>query len=382
MIKRTLAQILTENLSNERIIIILGARRVGKTTLFKQVFSSYNHLWLNCDEPDIRSLLFNKTSTALKSIIGDRKLVIIDEAQRVKDIGLTLKLIHDNFPEIKLYVTGSSSLELANEIKEPLTGRKWEYELYPLSREELINHHSVLEENRLLEHRLIFGSYPQVVEDPGNAQKILRELADSYLFRDLLMLQDIKKPAQLEKLVQALAFQISSEVSLNELSNMIQIDVHTVARYIDLLEKSFVIFSLPSFSRNLRNEIKKGKKYYFYDLGIRNSLINNWNPINLRNDVGAMWENYLIAERMKYKMYHEIDSLSYFWRTTRQQEIDYIEDTGGMLFAFEFKWQKAHKARIPSTFKNAYPDAKLNIIDQSNMDEFIMMDNSTLGRIG
>lgn len=374
MIRRTLETSLINNLSDDRIIIILGARRVGKTTLFKKVFNTYTHMWLNCDEPDIRELLSNKSSTALKTLIGNNRLIIIDEAQRVPNIGLTLKLIHDNFPEIKVYVTGSSSLELANEIKEPLTGRKWEYKLYSLSREELVNHNSILIENRLLEHRLVYGTYPQVVEDPGNAKKILRELTDSYLYKDILMLQNVKKPAQLEKLVQALAFQVGSEVSFNELANLIKIDVHTVARYIDLLEKAFVIFPLSSYKNNLRSEIKKGKKYYFYDLGVRNTIINNLNPIELRDDVGAVWENYLILERMKYKMYHEMDSKSYFWRTTRQQEVDYVEIRGKQIYAFEFKWRNAHKAKLSSTFKKAYPDAISHIIDQNNMDEFIMME--------
>ena len=373
MIRRTLETSLINNLSDDRIIIILGARRVGKTTLFKKVFNTYTHMWLNCDEPDIRELLSNKSSTALKTLIGNNRLIIIDEAQRVPNIGLTLKLIHDNFPEIKVYVTGSSSLELANEIKEPLTGRKWEYKLYSLSREELVNHNSILIENRLLEHRLVYGTYPQVVEDPGNAKKILRELTDSYLYKDILMLQNVKKPAQLEKLVQALAFQVGSEVSFNELANLIKIDVHTVARYIDLLEKAFVIFPLSSYKNNLRSEIKKGKKYYFYELGVRNTIINNLNPIELRDDVGTIWENYLILERMKYKMYHEIDSKSYFWRTTRQQEVDYVEIQGNQMFAFEFKWRNAYKARIPFTFKKAYPDAISHIIDRKNIDDFIMM---------
>lgn len=371
MLNRKLEIKLTENLLNNRIIVVLGARRVGKTTLLEKVFHDKNHIWLNCDEPDIRDLLSNRSSTSLKALIGDNTLVIIDEAQRVINIGLTLKLIHDTFPDVKVYVTGSSSLELANEIKEPLTGRKWEYVLFPFSREELVEHHSLLEENRLLEHRLVHGFYPQVVIDPANARKILRELSDSYLYKDLLMLQDIKKPAQLEKLLLALAYQVGSEISYNELSRLLQIDTHTVMRYIDLLEKSFVIFSLSSYSRNLRNEIKKGKKIYFYDLGIRNIIINNLNPIALRNDIGALWENYLILERMKFKMYHDIDTSSYFWRTTAQQEIDYLEEYDGKLFAYEFKWQNAKKAKISSTFYKAYPEATTSIIDKSNMDDFI-----------
>jgi hypothetical protein len=320
-------------------------------------------------------MLSNRTSTQLKSTLGDSRYVVIDEAQRVPNIGITLKLIHDTFPSIKVYVTGSSSMELANEIKEPLTGRKWEYILFPFSKEELADHFSPLEEYRLLDQRLIYGSYPQVVQDPVNAGKILRELSDSYLYKDILMLQEVKKPLQLEKLLVALAYQVGNEVSYNELSRLIQIDTHTVARYIDLLEKAFVIFVLPSYSRNLRNEIKRGKKIYFYDLGIRNIIINNLNPLGLRNDIGQLWENYLILERMKFKMYHEIDAISFFWRTSAQQEIDYIEDQNGKLSAFEFKWRKAKKARITSTFINAYPDAKVAIIDRENMESFISMNN-------
>jgi len=351
---------------------MLGPRQVGKTTLLQNEFRNEKTLWLNGDEVDVRTQLSNTTSTALKSLIGDAKRVIIDEAQRIENIGLTLKLLHDQIPNVKVIATGSSSFDLANSINEPLTGRKWEFKLYPISVEEMIQHHGLLEEQRLLHHRLVYGFYPDVINSPGSEKDILMQLSDSYLYKDILTWEDVKKPQKLEKLVQALAFQVGQEVSYHEVAQMTGLNNETVLRYVELLEKAFVVFRLPSLSRNLRNEIKKGRKIYFYDLGIRNAVIRQLNPVLLRNDIGALWENFLIVERMKHLSYHpEKYSNQYFWRTHAQQEVDYIEDYNGVLHAYEFKWNAKKNSRLSKSFDNAYPNSEFLNVSQENYLEFI-----------
>jgi len=373
MIPRFIESQLKEDLFKGKAIVLTGARQVGKTTLLQQLKKQFQEkvLWLNCDEPDVRSWLLEATSTRLKELIGDHKLVFIDEAQRVKNIGLTLKLITDNLPEVQLIITGSSSLELANEINEPLTGRKWEYHLYPLSTLEMSNHLGRLEESRLLEQRLIFGNYPDIINNPSNAQINLLELSNNYLYKDLLALEQLRKPVLLEKILNALALQLGNEVSFNELGQLTGADHKTVEQYINLLEKCFVIFQLTAFSRNLRNEIKKSRKIYFYDNGVRNAIIKNFLPLNLRQDTGALWENFLMSERKKLNSYTRTFVNSYFWRTHAQQEIDLIEESGGTLRAVEFKWNKDAKVKMPETFKKAYPGASFTIINKENYMEFI-----------
>ncbi|MCK5807990.1 ATP-binding protein [bacterium] len=375
MINRALYEIVKSNLFKGKVILLLGARQVGKTTLLKLITKNRQKelLWLNGDEPDIRNLLTNTTSTQLKTIIGNKTLIVIDEAQRITNIGLTLKLIVDNFSHVQLLVTGSSSLELANHLKEPLTGRKYEYNIYPISFSEMVEKHGFLEERRLLEHRMIFGCYPEVVTSPGEERKLLNLLSDSYLYRDLFALEGIKKPPLLEKILQALALQLGNEVSYNEIAQLVGSNPTTVEKYIDLLEKSFVVFKLPSLSRNLRNEIKKGKKIYFYDNGIRNSIINNYNLLNVRNDVGALWENFLMSERQKRNHYNENSVNAFFWRTHAGQEIDYIEEYDGFLHAYEFKWNPKKKAKIPKSFLTAYPDSEVKKISTDNFEEFVLM---------
>ena len=299
-------------------------------------------------------------------------MLVIDEAQRIENIGLCIKLIVDNLPNVKVLATGSSAFELANRINEPLTGRKWEYLLLPFSYEEMCIHSGELEERRLLENRLIYGYYPDVVNSPGDEQPILKQLSSSYLYKDILTWQQIQKPAQLEKLVQALAFQVGNEVSFHELGQLCGLDNQTVERYVDLLEKAFIVFRLGSLRRNLRNELKKSRKIYFYDNGLRNAIINNFNPMNLRADTGALWENFLVSERQKRLAYHEISVNRYFWRTHAQQEIDYIEERNGQLHAFEFKWNTTAKARIPKTFTRAYPDSTGKIITPDNLQDFLL----------
>ncbi|MBN4077082.1 ATP-binding protein, partial [Mariprofundus ferrooxydans] len=293
-------------------------------------------------------------------------------AQRVPDIGLVLKLFADQLPTIQVVATGSSSFELANQLNEPLTGRKWEHHLYPLSFEEMVHHHDWLEEKRLLHHRLLFGYYPEIVTHPNSAKERLKELSGSYLYRDLLMLEGIKKPVVLEKILRALALQLGSEVSYQELARLVGVNANTVEKYIDLLEKAFVIFKLTAYSKNVRNEIKKGRKIYFYDTGIRNAIIGNFSPLDLRTDTGALWENFLVCERMKYLANQQQHADIFFWRTTQQQEIDYLEEADGQLHAWEFKWNPKAKARFSKTFTKAYPNCKTTIITPENFESFVM----------
>lgn len=373
MINRELEKQITQRLFKGKIIILSGARQVGKTTLIEMLLKRRKDkfLYLNADEPDVRELLSFATSTRLKTIIGNNKIVFIDEAQRVKNIGITLKLFADQIKNVQVIVTGSSSFSLSNEINEPLTGRKYEFFLFPLSFPEMVRHNGLLEERRLLEHRLIYGYYPEIVTKPAEEKELLKLLANSYLYRDVLTLEPIKKPILLEKILRALALQIGSEVSFNEVAQLVNADQGTVEKYIDLLEKSFVIFRLPAFSRNVRNEIKKGKKIYFFDNGIRNAIIGNFNLLINRNDTGALWENFLISERMKFLYYNNIAVNRYFWRTVQQQEIDYIEEQEGKLSAFEFKWNKKAKAKFPKTFQRAYPESETYLITQDNFESFL-----------
>jgi predicted AAA+ superfamily ATPase len=307
----------------------------------------------------------------LKNLIGNKKVILIDEAQRVENIGITLKLITDNISDIQLIVTGSSAFDLRSRLNEPLTGRKFEYQLYPFSTTELINATSRLEEKRLLEQRMIYGMYPDVVNNPLDAQKILIELSNSYLFKDILMYKDIRNSGILTKLLTALSLQLGNEVSYNELGNIIGVKSETVERYIELLEKVFVIFRLQSLSRNLRNELKKSRKIYFYDNGVRNALIQNFKSLELRTDTGALWENFMVSERKKHIEYNEMYSNTYFWRTHTQQEIDYIEERNGILYAFEFKWNEKKQVKIPNSFAEAYPQHEFQCIDRTNYLNFI-----------
>jgi len=356
-----------------KIVVLYGARQVGKTTLVKKIMEKYgdDSLYLNCDEPDIRSALTDKTSTELMSFIGSRRLVVIDEAQRVKNIGLTLKLIADNFPKMQVIATGSSSFELSGKISEPLTGRKIEFFLYPLSVDELSVIYSPLEMNRLLEERLIFGMYPGVVLDGTNRERRVRELATSYSYKDVLAYQDIRNPELLEKLLQALALQIGSEVSYTELAQVVGANKATVESYVRILEQAYIVFRVGPFSRNVRNELKKKRKIYFYDLGLRNALINNLNPIALRQDIGALWENFMVSERIKRNNNLSIPANIYFWRTTNGKEIDYIEDSGGVLSGYEFKWQK-NNFSLPKEFLAAYPGSTVKLINRDNYLDFLV----------
>lgn len=362
------------SLFKRKIIVIYGARQVGKTTILKQIQAKYpsDSIYLDCDEPDIREAFTDKTSTAMKAFFGAKRLVLLDEAQRVRNIGLSLKLLIDTYPETQFVATGSSSFDLSNQISEPLTGRQFEFLVYPFAWEELTAAHTGAEMSRLLETRLIFGMYPEVTQKgAAEAEKDLRSLSGSYLYKDVLQYQNIKNPEALEKLLRALALQIGHEVSYTELSRLIGVDKRTVENYVQILEKAFIIFRLGPFSRNLRTELKKMRKIYFYDTGIRNALINNFNPLNLRTDVGALWENFLVAERVKYNRNHDLNKNIYFWRTHGRQELDYLEEAGGELKAFEFKWRSS-KADLPKDFAAAYPNTRFKLINNDNFTEFIM----------
>ena len=374
MVKRSIEKLIQRYLFKKKAIIIYGARQVGKTTLVESLVKNYTQktLFLNGDDSDIRDILSEASAAKLKPVIENYKIVVLDEAQRIQETGLVLKIIHDNFKDIQLIATGSSAFDLANKINEPLTGRKFEFHLHPFSFGELVNHHGFLTEKRLLEHRMIYGYYPDIALNTGDGKKLLKSLASSYLYKDLLILDQIQKPALLEKLLKALALQIGSEVSYNELSGFLKSDKGTIEKYIDLLEKAYIIFRLNGLNRNVRNEIKKGKKKYFYDNGIRNAIIGNFLPVTSRTDTGALWENFLISERIKFNTNRDIDFQSYFWRTTQQQEIDYIEESENKLFAFEFKWNPAKKRFLSKTFSNAYQGSSFKIISPDNIQEFLI----------
>jgi len=372
IIKRHIQDIIVSRLFKGRAVIIYGARQVGKTTLIKEIQKDYeaSSVYFNCDEPDIREALTEKTSTELKSFIGNKRLVLIDEAQRIRNIGITLKLIIDNYPEIQVIATGSSSFDLSNQISEPLTGRKYEFRLFPFSISELKQVYTEIEIERLLDNRMVMGMYPDVVIKSDEAEEILRDITKSYLYKDVLQFQYIRNPEILNKLLQALALQVGSEVSYNELAGMLKIDKKTVSSYISLLEKAFIIFRLSPFSRNLRNELKKLRKIYFVDTGIRNALINNLNPMKLRQDTGGLWENFLISERMKIFNNSSVVINFYFWRTHQQQEIDLIEEQGGSIYGYELK-QNKKTYKIPKAFLDAYPEVKVDLINKNNYKKFL-----------
>ena len=373
MIKREIQDSIEERLFKGKLIIIYGARQVGKTTLIKEIGNKYpdDKLYLNCDEPDIRELLTDATSTKLKNLAGQKKLVLIDEAQRVKNIGITLKLFADELKNVQVIATGSSSFELSNVINEPLTGRKYEFNLYPFSMRELSKEFGWIEANRLLQERIIHGMYPEIVVNPAEKKNLLKEITRSYLFKDILSYEGIRKPEILEKLIMALAAQVGNEVSNNELATTIGLDKDTINKYMDILEKAFVIFRLSPFSRNVRTEITKMKKVYFYDTGIRNALISNFNNLELRNDKGALWENFMIVERLKMISALNKEVKNYFWRTAQQQEIDYVEEENNALSAYEFSWNINKKKKIPLTFRNAYEVKTFGVITIENYNDFL-----------
>ena len=374
MINRFLQPQLESLLGSHKAIIVMGARQVGKSTLLQLLLGQRQDvLWLNGDNNDVQTLFTAISAERMHSLMGTKRVLVIDEAQRIPNIGVQLKIIIDQLSDVQVIATGSSSFELASKVNEPLTGRKREFKLFPLTFNEMVEHSSLIEELRLIPHRLVYGYYPEVVANPGQEANILKELTDSYLYRDILTLDKVAKSDKLVLLLKALAMQIGSQVSYNELSGLVGIDAKTIERYITVLEQSYIIFRLGSFSRNLRNELKFSKKIYFWDMGIRNAVIGNFSLAETRSDIGAMWENFAIAERMKQINYRHPFAQSYFWRTKQQTEIDYIEELDGSLRAFEFKWNERKSLRCPLAFSNAYPDASFSAITPSNIDDFLRL---------
>lgn len=371
-IERYLASKIQASLFSGKIIVVYGARQVGKTTLVKQIAKPYasEALYLNADEPDVRAQFTHKTSTELANVIGSHRLLILDEAQRIPDIGLTLKLMVDNLPGKQIIATGSSAFELANQVVEPLTGRKRVFRLHPFSWQEANQGLTPLEARRQLETRIITGMYPEIVTFPGDAKKALAEIGQSYLYKDLLNYAGIRHPQLLETLLEALALQIGNEVSYNELASLLGTSKQTITNYIQLLEQSFVIFRLRPLSRNSRKELSKLRKIYFYDTGIRNLLIRNFNPLHLRQDVGALWENFMLSERMKWLQQADRSPNQYFWRTYSKQEIDLVEDENGALTGYEFKWREK-QFKPPKAFLETYPGSLVEGIHQENFQPFL-----------
>ena len=375
MIVRQLQKTIEQRMFAGKAIIVIGARQVGKSTLFKMVLEKQDckTLQLNCDEPEVKDMLNGINTAELRLLIADNRIVVIDEAQRVENIGMTLKRITDNFPDVQLLVTGSSSFELQNRLNEPLTGRKLEYHLYPISTAEIMQSQGLLGVKQTLEQRLIFGSYPDILNHADDAKELLLNLAGSYLYKDLLSLESVRRPALLGKLLTAIALQVCSEVSYNELAQTVGTDNKTVEKYVDLLEKCFIIFRLNGFNRNLRTELKKGKKIYFYDNGIRNAILQNFAPLSLRQDTGALWENFIISERIKANQYAGRYVNSYFWRTTQQQEIDYVEESDGRFSVFEMKWNpRRANTQFPSSFLTAYDVRAKAVVTPENWMEWVM----------
>jgi len=375
MIPRIICAQMTSRMGKGKAILLVGPRQVGKSTLLKTLQQEQNQetLFLNCDEPDVRQMLETVTSDQLKAMIGKNTLLMIDEAQKVEHIGLTLKLIVDSLNQVQVIATGSSAFELRNKTNEPLTGRKFEFNLFPFSIAEMVNHHGRLTETRMLERRLIYGLYPEVVNELGNEQENLLELINSYLYKDILAFQNVRKPDLLDKLLTGLALQMGQEVSYNELGQLLGVDKATIEKYIDLLEKCFVVFRLNSFNRNMRNELKKSRKIFFYDNGVRNAILNNFAPLALRQDTGALWENFMVSERIKQLAYNRDYRKSFFWRTQTQQEIDLLEEKDGILYAYEFKWSEKKTPKIPKSFAEAYPDHRFEVITPANYIDFLMV---------
>jgi predicted AAA+ superfamily ATPase len=375
LIKRKIQDKIEKRLWQGKIIIIYGARQVGKTTLARELLQKYpeSSAYYNCEESDVASGLSAGTSTALKQFFGDKKLVVLDEAQKIKDIGTKLKLLVDNYPEMQVIATGSSSFELSNIVNEPLTGRFFSFQLYPFSLRELLATRSDIEIKRLLPSFMRFGLYPSIVDlGEEEAAEQISLISRSYLFKDIFALQELRSPEVLDRLTQMLALQVGREVSLEELSRSLSVSIETVNRYLLLLERAFVIFRLPAFSRNLRTEIKKSRKIYFFDCGLRNAIISNFNSLEKRDDVGALWENFCLVERIKANQADGLSPKRYFWRTYDQKEIDYIEEAGGALSAFEFKWSEGKSAKLPKAWQENYPGASFGVVSPADVDGFIL----------
>ncbi len=374
MIQRSFTTSIAERFYGGKAILLLGARQVGKTTFVKNLLDNarYDTLFLDCEDDFVANILSSPNMEEIKQIISKHNVIFIDEAQKVVGIGKTAKLIVDHFPQVQLILSGSSSFELINASAEPLTGRKYSYQIFPISFEEWENHIGYLKAEQDLNSRLVYGFYPDVLNHRDDQKTILKELSDSYLYRDVFVYGGIKKPDEIKKLLQAIAFQVGNEVSYTELAQMSGLDTKTVERYIVVLERTFILFRLQALSGNLRNEIKSKRKIYFYDNGIRNIVIGQLQPIEARNDVGALWENFLVSERQKQLSYTHSIAESYYWRTTQQQEVDYVEQIEGAYFAYEFKWNPKRKVKFSKTFTQVYGN-NTKVISRENYRAFVKM---------
>lgn len=374
-LERDLKIALLEKWNSGKVLILIGPRQVGKTTLIRSLCEAEgNYLFINGDDAEDRMLLENAGENKIRSLIGSNTTVFFDEAQRIINIGIILKIIHDQIKQVRLVVSGSSALEIANEINEPLTGRKWEFNLFPFTWNELLKHFGALQNFKNIPNYLIYGTYPEVITDSIDAESTLKQIAGSYLYKDLLQYQGIRKPEILDKLLLALALQMGSEVNYNELSRTIGVDRATIEQYISLLEKAYVIFRISPLARNVRNEINTSRKIYFYDNGIRNAIIGNFKSLEFRQDVGALWENFMISERVKTLNYRKWHGRTYFWRTYQQQEIDWIEEIDGKFSAFEFKWNyKKTTQKFSKTFLDNYEIEQTMLVTPTNCDVFLML---------
>ncbi len=370
ILKRRIESQVLKNLTPNKVIVLLGPRRVGKTILIQQILQQVDepYLLLNGEDVDVRQRLERRSKQNYLNILGKKKLLIIDEAQKIPEVGSILKLMVDEIEGIKILVTGSSAFDINKYTGEPLTGRKKTFNLFALSEEELEQVENPIEKTANLKQRLVYGNYPELLQlpDEEDKQEYLQELVNSYLLKDILAFENIRNSDKILKLLRLIAFQIGSEISYSELSRQLSMSKNTVERYLDLLSKVYVVHSVSAFSRNLRKEISKGRKWYFYDNGLRNILIGNMNPLELRNDIGELWENYIISERLKYQKYNRMLVYNYFWRTYDQQEIDWIEDRGGILHAYEFKWNPRKRAKEPAAWKKSYPDSIFEVINSDN----------------
>lgn len=362
-------------LNKGKVLILTGARQVGKTTMLKQMFAQVqaSMLWLNADESSVRERLKNQEIDILSDVVGKYKFVIIDEVQRIEDPGLLLKILVDNFKNVQFIATGSSALDISTKIFEPLTGRHLLFHLYPFTLAEIYATNSPFEIEQKLPFHLVYGNYPDICMNKEDAPTLLSNLANQYLYKDVLMWKDIRKPQLLDKLLRLLAFQIGSEVSVHELANQLQVSSETVDTYIDLLEKSFVIFRLPAYSTNPRKEVSKMHKIFFWDIGIRNAVIGNYDPIHSRQDIGQLWENFVISERMKMNQYLNPKAKGFFWRSYNQSEVDYVEVDGSTLKAYEIKWKTHKKNYVSRAFTNAYPEAETGVISPQEFTKFLFI---------
>lgn len=378
-IPRQIASQINDDFFKGKIIVILGARQVGKTTLIKSITSKRNEpvLWLDGENADVQLLFQNMNSEKAKHITGNHRVLVVDEAQKIRDIGSVLKIYTDYHPDIQIVASGSSAFELRNVLNEPLTGRKYDYQLFPLSFEEMAGNTDFLHEQRQLSQRMRFGYYPEIVTKPEENERLLRFLSDSYLYKDIFLFKGLKRPEKMLELLKLLAWQLGSETNYNELSKALNLDNQTIESYITLLEQAFVIYKLQSYHTNQRNELKKSKKVYFNDLGIRNALINDFRPVELRSDAGGLFENFMINEIRKQNIYKRFFANVYFWRNTEQNEIDLILEKDNHLYLYEFKWNPLKTPRLTKSFSNIYSNFTYEVISRENFGSFL----STFGTL-